>query len=68
MYKFAISVANTLDDSVNIQKTLLKIVEDGVIDVSEREELEVIVKFFSKLEKRAAEMRLIAEKYLGRIR
>lgn len=65
LYRFAISVANTLDDSVNIQKTLLKIVEDGVIDVSEREELEVIVKFFSKLEKRAAEMRLIAEKYLG---
>lgn len=25
LYKFAISVANTLDDSVNIQKTLLKI-------------------------------------------
>ena len=52
--QFAISVANTLDDSINIHKTLLKIFEDGVIDVLEREELEVIVKFFSKLEKKVA--------------
>lgn len=65
LYKFAISVANTLDDSVNIQKTLLKIVEDGVIDESEKDELEVIVLFFSKLEKRAAELRVIAERQLN---
>lgn len=65
LYRFAISATNDLENSKEIQKTLLKIVEDGVIDDSEQEELKTIVDFFNKLEKRAAELRIIAEKYLN---
>lgn len=65
LYRFAISATNDLENSKEIQRTLLKIVEDGVIDDSEQEELKIIVDFFSKLEKRAAELRIIAEKYLN---
>lgn len=65
LYRFAISATNDLENSKEIQRTLLKIVEDGVIDDSEQEELKTIVDFFSKLEKRAAELRIIAEKHLN---
>lgn len=65
LYRFAISATNDLENSKEIQRTLLKIVEDGVIDDSEQEELKIIVDFFSKLEKRSAELRIIAEKYLN---
>ena len=65
LYRFAISATNDLENSKEIQRTLLKIVEDGIIDDSEQEELKIIVDFFSKLEKRAAELRIIAEKHLN---
>ncbi|WP_024615819.1 hypothetical protein [Clostridium sp. Ade.TY] len=65
LYRFAISATNDLENSKEIQKTLLKIVEDGIIDDSEQEELKVIIDFFSKLEKRAAELKIIAEKHLN---
>lgn len=64
IYKFAISATNDLEESTNVQKTLLKIVDDGIIDESEKEELGYIINFFSSLEKRAAELRILAEKQL----
>ncbi|MGL5853869.1 MAG: helix-turn-helix domain-containing protein [Clostridium chrysemydis] len=63
LYKFAINATNDLENSKNVQRTLLKIVEDGIIDESEQEELEVIIAFFTKLEQRAAELKILAEKY-----
>lgn len=65
LYRFAISATNDLENSTKIQKTLLKIVEDGIINDSEQEELKVIISFFTELEKRAEELRIIAEKYLN---
>ena len=65
LYRFAISATNDLENSKEIQKTLLKIVEDGIIDDSEQEELKIIIEFFSKLERRAAELKIIAEKHLN---
>ncbi len=63
LYRFAIATTNNLANSQDIQKTLLKIVEDGVIDESEQAELDMIIRFFSELEKRAAELKILAQKY-----
>ncbi|WP_288479938.1 transcriptional regulator [uncultured Clostridium sp.] len=64
LYRFAIATTNNLANSQDIQQTLLKIVEDGVIDESEQAELDMIIRFFSELEKRAAELKILAQKYL----
>lgn len=64
LFRFAVLTSNTLDESPTIQKALLKIVEDGVIDESEREELAAIVDFFSKLEMRASELKVYAKKLM----
>lgn len=64
LFRFAVLTSNTLDESPIIQKALLKIVEDGVIDESEREELAAIVDFFSKLEMRASELKVYAKKLM----
>lgn len=64
MYRFAVLTNNDLNKSVEIQKTLLKIVEDGVIDESEKPELDTIIEFFKNLEKRSAELRILAEKHI----
>lgn len=64
LYRFAIATTNNLANSQDIQKTLLKIVEDGAIDESEQAELDMIIRFFSELEKRAAELKILAQKYL----
>ncbi len=61
IFKFAIDTTNALDESNKVQKTLLKIVADGVIDPSEKNDLEYIVDFFTKLEKRASELKILAE-------
>ncbi len=61
IFKFAIDTTNTLDESNKVQKTLLKIVADGVIDSSEKNDLEYIIDFFTKLEKRASELKILAE-------
>lgn len=65
LYRFAIATTNNLANSQDIQQTLLKIVEDGVIDESEQAELDMIIRFFSELEKRAAELKILAQKYSG---
>lgn len=64
LFRFAVLTSNTLDESPTIQKALLKIVEDGVIDESEKEELVAIVDFFSKLEMRASELKVYAKKLM----
>lgn len=64
LFRFAVLTSNTLDESPTIQKALLKIVEDGVIDESEKEELAAIVDFFSKLEMRASELKVYAKKLM----
>lgn len=63
IYRFAITATNDLEESNKIQKTLLRIVEDGVIDESEKEDLDHIIEFFKRLEKRASELRILAEKH-----
>lgn len=67
LYRFAISATNDLEQSKSIQKTLLKIVADGVIDESEKDELNMIIEFFTKLEKRSSELKILAKKYLANI-
>ena len=64
LYRFAISATNDLENSQVIQKTLLEIVADGVIDASEIDELNIIIEFFSKLERRSSELKILAEKFL----
>ncbi|ATD55426.1 helix-turn-helix domain-containing protein [Clostridium chauvoei] len=64
LYRFAVLTSNDLAKSKEIQTTLLKIVEDGIIDESEYADLDRIVGFFTRLEKRAAELRVLAEKYM----
>lgn len=64
LFRFAVLTTNTLEESPRIQKLLFKIVEDGVIDESEKEELQVIVDFFSKLEMRASELKIYAKKLM----
>jgi len=63
IYRFAVFVTNDLEASIHVQKTLLKIVEDGIIDESEQGELNYIIDFFKNLEKRASELRILAEKH-----
>lgn len=64
LFRFAVLTTNTLEESPRIQKLLFKIVEDGIIDESEKEELETIVDFFSKLEMRASEIKVYAKKLM----
>lgn len=64
LFRFAVLTTNTLEESPKIQKILFKIVEDGVIDESERGELEIIVDFFSKLEMRASELKVFSKKLM----
>lgn len=64
LFRFAVLTTNTLEESPRIQKLLFKIVEDGIIDESEKEELETIVDFFSKLEMRASELKVYAKKLM----
>ncbi|MGG7058423.1 helix-turn-helix domain-containing protein [Clostridium tertium] len=64
LFRFAVLTTNTLEESPRIQKLLFKIVEDGVIDESEKEDLQVIVDFFSRLEMRASELKVYAKKLM----
>ncbi|MBB6622546.1 transcriptional regulator [Clostridium gasigenes] len=64
MYRFAVLTNNDLANSTEIQKMLLKIVEDGVIDEQEKPELDKIIEFFTRLEKRSTELRILAEKHV----
>lgn len=64
LFRFAVLTTNTLEKSPKIQRLLFKIVEDGIIDESEKEDLKIIVDFFSKLEMRASELKVFATKLM----
>lgn len=64
LYKFTVLLASDLGASDDIQKTLLKIVADGVIIDEERPELQKVINFLTSLERRASELKIHAEKYL----
>lgn len=61
--KFAISAISLLNESSEIQKYLLKIGENGLIDESKEEDLKKVVDFFCKLEQRSSELRMLVDKY-----
>ncbi len=64
LYKFTVLLASDLGASDDIQKTLLKIVADGVITEEERPELQKVINFLTNLERRASELKIYAEKHL----
>lgn len=63
LYRFAVLTSNDLSMSKEVQETLLKIVEDGVISEDEYPDLDRIIGFFTRLERRSSELRIVAEKY-----
>lgn len=67
VYKFAIAITNELERSEAVQKIILKILEDGDIDESERTSAVYAANFLKSIATHASEFQIIIEKCLEKM-